>query len=151
MTKLEIIINVNRTTATVTISPRLKRVSSFSLGVYFLRTFYPIVSLGVPVLLRRGIVRPIPDAENKGCIGQVRRAPREGRISPQPRLVAALPPGEDASRRVPTAYLFLHLNFIILFHRYGAPVRFFVLTYTTPDPRCSVARVGGGHSHAPTT
>lgn len=24
----------------------------------------------------------------------------------------------------PTAYLFLHLNFIILFRRYGAPVRF---------------------------
>lgn len=39
--------------------------------------------------------------------------------------------GEDASRRVPTAYLFLHLNFIILFRRHGAPeflVFFFLLT-----------------------
>lgn len=42
--------------------------------------------------------------------------------------------GEDASRRVPTAYLFLHLNFIILFRRHGAPeflVFFFLLTRAT--------------------
>ena len=69
VTKREIILTVNRVTAIVRISSSLKRVSSFSLGVYVLRTFYPIVSLGVSVLLRRGIVGPIPDAENKGCIG----------------------------------------------------------------------------------
>lgn len=66
---------------------------------------------------------PNPDVKSKGCIGQVRRSKRGQNIT-LTESGGALPPLEDTSRRVPTAYLFLHLNFIILFRRYGAPVRF---------------------------
>lgn len=87
----------------------------------------------------RDIIGPTPTLKTKGCIGQVRRSERErgGReYRPNRGLVAHSPSlrgrgGEDASRRVPTAYLFLHLNFIILFRRHGAPeflVFFFLLT-----------------------
>lgn len=96
-----------------------KRIASFFLAtfLYFLRIF---LSYRVFSARYHG---PNPDVESKGCIGQVRRSKRGQNIT-LTESGGALPPLEDASRRVPTAYLFLHLNFIILFRRYGAPVRF---------------------------
>lgn len=116
------------------------RVGSFFLRVYFLGTFYPIVSPS-PSPSPRDIIGPNPAVETKGCIGQVRRSERGQNITPT-ESGGALPPREDASRRVPAAYLFLHLNFIILFRRYGAPVRFLrsYIHDTDPSPRRTLLR-----------